>query len=68
MSKFQVEVSRTIVVTVPVEAASPQAAVALVDDWHFTLPPRDSWSGQKDWRYVVYGDDGSGEPLLEVEQ
>jgi hypothetical protein len=59
MPKYDVEVSHTITVTVPVQADSPAKAHETVSRRDFPLPPRDQWTGGKDWSYVVYGEDGT---------
>lgn len=59
MAKYEVEISRTITVTVPVQADSPEQAHETVNKREYALPPRDQWTGDKDWRYVVYDDDGN---------
>jgi hypothetical protein len=63
---YQVEVSRTISVTVTVAADSPEHALEYVNTVSFPLPARDEWSGHKDWAYTVY--DGDGCELLRQER
>jgi hypothetical protein len=65
---FDVEVTRSITTTVRVEAGSPEAAWSTVNRACYELPPRDQWTGSKDWEFVVYDqagrelgrDDGGG--------
>ena len=65
---FEVEVTRSITATVGVQALSAQAAWSKVTDRDYPLPPRDEWTGSKDWQIVVYDpagrelgrDDGDG--------
>jgi hypothetical protein len=59
MARFSVEVRRSIVTTVDVEADTPEAAIDKVDRHDFELPPRDEWSGVKDWSYLVMDEDGN---------
>ena len=55
---YQVEVTRSISVTVTVSADSAEAALEQVSRRDFPLPPRDEWDGHKDWEYTVYDADG----------
>jgi hypothetical protein len=48
---YAVEISRTISTIVTVEADSAASAVERVNRTDFPLPPRDEWSGHKDWAY-----------------
>jgi hypothetical protein len=59
MTKYTVEVTRSITASVEVEAASPEAAIETANRQDFELPPRDEWSGAKDWEYAVFGPDGN---------
>jgi hypothetical protein len=59
MPSWEVEVSRTISTTVTVHAPTAENAAALVDRRDFPLPPRDEWTGHKDWLVRVYDQDGA---------
>jgi hypothetical protein len=56
---WEVEASRTISTMVTVHAATAEAAAELVNRRDFPLPPRDEWSGHKDWVLRVYDPDGN---------
>jgi hypothetical protein len=56
---WDVEVARTISTTVRVHAATAEDAAALVNRHDFPLPPRDEWTGHKDWRFRVYDKTGA---------
>lgn len=58
MTVYHVQVRRSLVCTVEVEAGSPAEAIKKVDNQDFDLPPRDEWDGQKDWQYEVYDANG----------
>jgi hypothetical protein len=60
---FSVEVRRSITVSVQVRAASGEAAAEIVNRSGYELPPRDEWSGEKDWQYTVI--DASGDVVYE---
>ena len=59
MPMYEVEVIRSITTTVTVEANSPEAACTTVNNPDFELPPRDEWTGSKDWEFAVYDKDGN---------
>jgi hypothetical protein len=59
MTKYDVEVTRSITASVTVEADSPEAAYEMVSRRDFELPPRDEWQGHKDWEFAVYDQDGN---------
>jgi hypothetical protein len=65
LPQWEVEVLRTISTTVAVHATTAQAAAELVDRRDFPLPPRDEWSGHKDWTVRVY--DQEGEEVYELD-
>lgn len=65
MTKYLVEIARTIRTTVEVEAATPEAARETVDHRDFELPPHGRWSGDKDWQYIVM--DADGTELIDVD-
>lgn len=58
MRTYDVEVARSISVTVPVRARSAAEAIEKAGQTGFPLPPRDEWAGGKDWSYVAYGPGG----------
>jgi hypothetical protein len=58
MTAYTVEVQRSISVQVTVTAETAEAALAIVDQADFELPPRSEWT-HKDWSYVVCGEDGT---------
>jgi hypothetical protein len=65
MPQYTVSVQRTIDVSVRVEAKSPEEARAKVQRRDFELPPRDEWTGQKNWEFAVY--DADGNTLIDYE-
>jgi hypothetical protein len=58
MPQWEVELSRTISTTVAVHAPTAAAAAELAERHDFPLPPRDEWSGHKDWAVRVYDQEG----------
>lgn len=60
---FTVEVRRSIVCSVQVQAPSAEQAAERVNRRDFPLPEPDEWDALKDWSYVVYGPEG--DELLE---
>lgn len=54
MTIYNVEIIRSIAVTVQIEADDPQAAVKIADHRDFPLPVIDSWEGLDGYEYVVY--------------
>lgn len=55
---YEIEVRQTLVVTVPVTAASEAEALVMVARRDFPLPPRDEWAAVRDlWGYRVLEDD-----------
>jgi len=56
---FVVNVRRSIECDVRVEADTPEQAAEQVNTTTFPLPPREEWSGIKDWLYRVFDEDGT---------
>jgi hypothetical protein len=59
MPLYDVEISRTITCTVTVEAPAPEQAYERTNSRDFELPPRDEWTGSKDWEYRIFDQDGN---------
>jgi hypothetical protein len=58
MPTYTVTLTRSITVDVTVDADSPEEAATKANQHSFPLPPRDEWTGVKDWRFEVYDDNG----------
>lgn len=58
MAKYVVVVNRSFSTEVSVEAETPEAAAEQVNSRDFPLPVLEEWSGNKDWIYTVYDEQG----------
>jgi hypothetical protein len=58
MPTFEVELSQRMSVTVQVDAPDADAAVHIVNRRDYELPPRDTWTANKDGYIRVYDKDG----------
>jgi hypothetical protein len=56
--RYSVEIARTVVTTIEVDAENPEEAVSKVDKVSFPLPPADEWRALKGWEYTVLDDNG----------
>ena len=60
--RYRVEISRTVQALVEVDAATPQAALEVVDQREFPLPPAADWQPLEGWEYAVL--DAHGREVL----
>lgn len=60
---FIVTISRTMSIDVTVEADGADAAVTIVGRHDFPLPPREEWTGHKDWSYDVHEQKPEHDPM-----
>ncbi len=58
MPKFTVSITHSISVDVDVEADTAEGAIDKARRADFPLPPREDWSGLKDWQFQVFNDKG----------
>lgn len=58
MAKFTVSVNRSYTTEIEIDAETAEVAAEQVNRRDFPLPPLAEWSGNKDWIFTVYDEDG----------